>query len=349
MKILVYSHRMDYTGAPLILFRLMKHLARRHEITVLLPSHVGKDGPLRAEFEAAGIATREVVRISAFDLLVANTLIAHPVLVNVNRRCRALWWIHEPEDGLSWLRNGHVDPKAFQYCNRVVFPTRWQYEALYKPYVGDLPVGIVPYGIGIDPFDGPPPFARERPDDLHLVHLGWYAKRKGQDLVIRALEHLANPRIFCTFMGSPINRPEFHAELQAHVRGHPILSRTVTMLGEQPPSVAQAWVAHADALVFPTRADLITLTILEAMLNATCVLASDYGPIPETVVHGESGLLSPVDDHKVLADNIARIFADRALAGRLGAAGHAAYRAKHDFAAHLAGMEEQLLLAAEGR
>jgi glycosyltransferase involved in cell wall biosynthesis len=111
---------------------------------------------------------------------------------------------------------------------------------------------------------------------------------------------------------------------------------------EQPPTVAQAHMAHCDALLFPTRDDLITLTILEGLLHGRCVLSSDFGPIPETIIHEETGLLSPVNDSAALAANIDRIFHDRPLIDRLGAAGRAIYERKHTFAVHADAMEAEI-------
>jgi glycosyltransferase involved in cell wall biosynthesis len=340
MRILAYSHRFDYTGAPLILFRLMRHLRQHHEITVLLPRH-GDFGALKADYEAAGIVCVPWTDAAGFDVMVANTLIAFDVVKRSKPQIPILWWIHEPQGGRKWLDTGFVDRTAFADADKVVFPTRWQYEKLYKPFVGTTPHTIVPYGMGIDPYEGPPPQPRE-PGELRLLQLGIMSPRKGVDVTLRALQQLANPRIKLTLMGSQIFSGAFVEMLRAFIAGNPVLAASVTMMGEQPPAVAQAHMAHCDALLFPTRDDLITLTILEALLHRRCVLSSDFGPIPETVIHEETGLLSPVGDAQALAANIDRIFHDRALIGRLGAAGRAIYDRKHTFAAHAAAMEAEI-------
>ena len=344
MRILAYTHRFDYTGAPLILFRLLRHLKQRHEVTVLLPRH-GDVGPLQADYQAAGIACHLSVDPSAFDVLVANTLIAFDVVKRAQGQLPILWWIHEPAGGVAWLDSGRVDPAAFACASRLVFPTLWQYESLYKPFTGETPYAIVPYGIGIEPYHGPPP-ASQDPDDLHLLQLGIMSARKGIDITLRALRRLANPRIKLTLMGPQIFQPPFVERHKAAIAADPILRSTVTVFDQQPPNIAQAHMAHCDALLFPTRDDLITLTILEALLHRRCVLSSDYGPIPETVIHGETGLLSRTGDAVSLAANIDRIFQDRSLISALGKAGRAIYDRKHTFSVHAAAMEEQMLLTA---
>lgn len=340
MRILAYSHRLDYTGAPLIMFRLMRHLRRQHDVTLLLPRH-GDIGALRADYEAAGIPCTDTVNSRQFDVLVVNTLISFDVVNRGAGQVPVLWWIHEPAGGRTWLNSGQVDATAFARADKVVFPTRWQYEALYRPFVGTTPHAIVPYGMGIDPYTGPPPLTRVG-DDLSLLQLGIVSSRKGVDLTLRALDRLANPRIRLTLMGAQIFEPDFVRQVRGFISSSPVLRANVTLLPEQPPSIAQAHVAYCDALLFPTRDDLITLTILEGLLHGRCVLSSDFGPIPETIIHEETGLLSPVNDFVALAANIDRIFHDRPLIARLGAAGRAIYDRKHAFSVHANAMEREI-------
>jgi glycosyltransferase involved in cell wall biosynthesis len=63
------------------------------------------------------------------------------------------------------------------------------------------------------------------------------------------------------------------------------------------------------------------LTATEAMMRGTAVVASDIGGLAESVVHGTTGLRVPAGDEDALADALARILSDRALAERFGDAG----------------------------
>jgi glycosyltransferase involved in cell wall biosynthesis len=62
---------------------------------------------------------------------------------------------------------------------------------------------------------------------------------------------------------------------------------------------------------------------LEAMAAGRPVLATDCGGAREQVAHGETGLLAPRADPAAFAEALARLLGDRALAMRMGAAGHA--------------------------
>ena len=63
------------------------------------------------------------------------------------------------------------------------------------------------------------------------------------------------------------------------------------------------------------------LTATEAMMRGTAVIASDIGGLAESVVHGATGLRVPAGDENALADALALVLSDRALAERLGDAG----------------------------
>lgn len=345
LRILACCHRLDYSGAPLLLYRLMAALAARHEITVLRPDAPEEETVLAGDYERLGIPVVKSAYMSKFDLLVGNTLLSGKHVMNAKGKVPTVFWVHEPADGLGGIKRGRVDPAAFDAADQVVFPTDWQARTLYAPYVENLDVEIVPYGI--EPRTAP----REKPFSLPdgakaMLQLGWFAPRKGQDLTVAALERLQDPSIHVFLAGSETVRPEFAAKLRAKVERSPLLSKQVHFLGPLAPDVVDAYLAHVDALLFPTNDDLISVSILEAMARKTCVISSDFGPIPETVIDGETGLLFPVRDVDTYAECIRRVAADAELKARLAAGGYEIYSRKHSFADHVSLMENVFLRTA---
>lgn len=57
-----------------------------------------------------------------------------------------------------------------------------------------------------------------------------------------------------------------------------------------------------DALLFPTRLEGFGLVALEALACGRPVIATDCTSLPEVVIHGESGILCPVDNVAAFAD-----------------------------------------------
>jgi glycosyltransferase involved in cell wall biosynthesis len=345
MRIGIHCHRLDRTGAPIILFRLVRHLVKSHAVDLLLPRW-GR-GPLVDDYAALGVTGREIVTLSDYDVFIANTLMSADVLMSVAGKVPVLYWVHEPQGGLALIEHGRSDPKAFARADRVVFPTLWQAETLFRPYLTRDNWEVVPYGIGVDTAPQPPPFEK-RPGKFYLLQLGMLDARKGQDVTVRALEQLANPDIEVFLCGAPTQKPDFPARLRAFVEEHPILRNTVHFQGSVSEATVNAFIQHCDAMIFPTRDDLITLAILEGMLFGRCPISSDFGPIPETIIHGESGLLFPVGDSAAMAANIDRVYRDRALLARLNQGAKLRYEQRHSFAAHVAGMERALRSIARG-
>ena len=81
---------------------------------------------------------------------------------------------------------------------------------------------------------------------------------------------------------------------------------------------------HATVLVLPSRSEGLGRVVVEAFCRGRGVVGSRVGGIPDIVEDGQTGLLVPPEDATALADALARVLADRALAERLGAAAHVA-------------------------
>ena len=93
--------------------------------------------------------------------------------------------------------------------------------------------------------------------------------------------------------------------------------------------VAEA-LAAMDVFALPSHREGMPRTILEAMAAGLPVVATAIRGCREEVVAGVTGELVPVGDAAVLADALARLLRDPALARRLGAAGRARARAEFD-------------------
>jgi len=81
----------------------------------------------------------------------------------------------------------------------------------------------------------------------------------------------------------------------------------------------------SDVFLLPSETESFGLAALEAMACAVPVLASAVGGLPEVVVDGETGFLTPVGDTGAMTAHAIRLLRDDALHARLGAA--AAHRA----------------------
>lgn len=348
MKILAACHRLDWTGAPLILFRLLRALAVRHQVTLLEPRDANDGGPLRGLYEEIGVPVVESVRPGDFDVLLANTLMTSELARRAARDIPVLWWIQEPRNGLHAIRHGAVDLEAFKAVDLVCTPTAWQRDTLYRPYLGATESIVVPYGRPSDQPSGRRPPEMEA-EGFHIITLGYLSRRKGQAIAIEALERLDHGIIHLHLLGSEATAPDEAAAIRALADRVESTEHRIHFHGARPQAEVVDFLAQGDAFVFPTLDDLLSISILEAMSQRTCVIASDFGAIPELVVDGETGLLFPKADAGALADKLATVIRDPALRRRLGEAGYQAATEKHDFADHVAAMESGLRRAIANR
>ncbi len=348
MKILAACHRLDWTGAPLILFRLLSELARTNEVTLLEPRDPVDGGPLRDLYRERGITVTANVRPRDFDVFLANTLMTSRLARRIARDIPTLWWIQEPMNGLHVIRHGKVDLAAFEAVDLVCTPTRWQRDELYAPYLKNTSTIVVPYGRPSDrPSDRRPPEMAE--DGFHIITLGYLSRRKGQAVAIEALRRLDRENVHLHLLGSETTAPGETEGIRALAAGSDLLRRHVHFHGSRPQSEVVDFLANADVFVFPTLDDLLSISILEAMSQSLCVIASDFGAIPELIIDGQTGFLFPKFDSATLASKLDAVIGDPALKRRVAEAGHRAASERHDFADHVAAMQRGLGLAIANR
>jgi glycosyltransferase involved in cell wall biosynthesis len=82
-----------------------------------------------------------------------------------------------------------------------------------------------------------------------------------------------------------------------------------------------AYYAIADVLVLPSHREGLPTVVLEAQAAGKPVVGASATGIVDLVVDGETGLLFPVGDVPALAEALARLITDKALAIKLGLAG----------------------------
>ncbi len=97
------------------------------------------------------------------------------------------------------------------------------------------------------------------------------------------------------------------------------LGRRLRMLGYR--EDAASVFAASDIFALPSHFEGLPMSVIEAMLTALPVVASDIRGPREQVVDGETGLLVPPGAPAPLAAALARLAADPALRARMGAAG----------------------------
>jgi glycosyltransferase involved in cell wall biosynthesis len=145
---------------------------------------------------------------------------------------------------------------------------------------------------------------------------------KGVDIFIHALAHVPDLRGLIVG-GHPGETDRARVEALVKTLG---LERRVEITGLVPPAEVRTRLARASMLVLPNTASAISerytspLKLFEYLTLGRAIVASDLPSIREVLTDGATALLVPPGDPVALADALARLAGDGALAARLGRA-----------------------------
>ncbi len=151
-------------------------------------------------------------------------------------------------------------------------------------------------------------------DDFVVLCPGTIEYRKGQDLLLDVVPELCSkiPNLKVLFVGDPATK--WGEELLRSAYGH-VMNGTVIHCYSKPSIID---LLHAsDVLAFPSRAEAMPRTILEAMAIKIPVVASDVDGIPELIQDGKTGLLCSKDDKAGLSMAISLLYENPDLRKRM--------------------------------
>jgi alpha-maltose-1-phosphate synthase len=168
------------------------------------------------------------------------------------------------------------------------------------PDVDEAKVHVVHNGIdtvGWSPVDDPDRVRAQGvdPDQPSVVFVGRITRQKGLPLFLRACAALPPDVQLVLCAGAP-DTPEILAEVEGLVAALAATRQGVVWIREMLPRAdVVALLSAATAFVCPSIYEPLGIVNLEAMACETAVVATATGGIPEVVVHGETGLLVPIE------------------------------------------------------
>ena len=183
---------------------------------------------------------------------------------------------------------------------------------------------VIPNGVEMSRFRAPadPESVRRElgiPAGAPMVMLvSRLTRQKGVEQFLEAAEMLAprfpDARFVIVGYANPAEQ-EYENHLRALTSRRGLTSRVVfTGLRQDVPAL----LAAASVSAMPSLNEALSNVLLESMAAGAPTVATRVGGTPEAVVHEETGLLVEPGDAKALAESIARLLQDPALARRLG-------------------------------
>lgn len=194
------------------------------------------------------------------------------------------------------------------------------------------------------------------PDVFTVLQLGRLVPRKGIDNVIRALGCLrrqTGTRARLYIVGGNAEQPSAQAtpeigRLQG-VAEEAGVADAVTFVGRRGREQLRQFYGASDVFVTTPWYEPFGITPVEAMACGVAVVGANVGGIRSTVVDGETGFLVPPHAPEALAERLAVLAADRALARRLGEAGRARAQSHYTWLGVARQMEQVYARVAQSR
>lgn len=195
------------------------------------------------------------------------------------------------------------------------------------------PDRLVVAGVGINPAEyvgGDATRGRARlglaPETPLALSLGTASRDKGNLTTLAALRRLwaAGHPAHWVVVGAA--QDDFTHALD---RLPPVYRSRVHVLGRVDEAAKQDWLAAADVLVMPSRADSFGIAYLEAWAYGRPVIGARIGGIQDVIQDGEDGLLVAFGDSAALAWALAALLDDSARAQAMGARGRAKVMARY--------------------
>lgn len=280
---------------------------------------------------AAARAARRLLRRVDADLVLVHDPELVPWAVSARRRVPVVWDVHEDTASALSMKAWLPAPVRRPAARGVRALERWAERRLHLLLAEDgyaerfaRAHPVVPNSTPV-PTDVPPP---DRPVAVYVGHVS---------LARGAAELVATARAL----------HERGSEVVVHVVGHadaaarPLLERAqgdgvLVWHGFLPNAQALAVVEGACAGLSllhdePNYRHSRPTKVLEYMARGVPVVSTPTPPARELVERHDCGLLVPFVDAGAAADAVERLWSDAGLRHRLGAAGHAAARAEHDW------------------
>jgi glycosyltransferase involved in cell wall biosynthesis len=271
---------------------------------------------------AASCRLLSLLRQEPFDIVHTHSLRAEVAAVAaarlLQRRPRVIRTVHNTDDfyvrpPASWLAR-----TSSRFLDGVIAISDAVAQHVRK-HTGltSRKVRRIYYGLDPAPYDATGS-STDRPHPPTIGMIARLAPQKGHRVLLDALPAIVArvPDLRVVLVGHEhLLRIE---DLRAYARKRGVAGHvTFTGFRDEVPALLAGW----DVLVLPSLWEGFGLVLVEAMAAGRPVVASRVGPIPEVVLHGETGLLVEPGDPGQLAAALIELLEQPGLAARLGAAG----------------------------
>jgi GT2 family glycosyltransferase len=309
-NILLISHEMTLTGAPRILLYAAALIRELGYFPVVMAT---RDGPIRKEFENAGVTViideslftgHWLVEkfMKNFDIIIANTIASYPVLLQMRKySIPIIWWVHEGAYAFnSFLgdKKNHLND-AFIHTKSIYVINNHYCAPIIKEKYPHIDVKTLSWGL--------PNKTNEdiTQEDITFLIIGSIEPRKGQDIFIKAILKIpCNLRMRARFkiIGGRFNHEpykNFYNEIDLLSKQIPELEFTGLIDSEE----VDKLIAKSIAIVGPSRDEPQSIAIVQGMIKSKICIVSDSTGLAFFIKNGENGFV--IENENI--DDLAKI------------------------------------------
>lgn len=306
-NILVATHDLSLSGAPLNLYDLCKILKSNGYFVVVCAPAEGplKDMYLEADIpvivDALLLSQNDMVHRFArnFDFLICNTIVTWPIVKQMQDAVPTLWWLQEGQS-IQAFTNDNDCIQTIREARIIIGLSDYalSYIREYNPNA------IKIYNTCFDIYEPEPGGIKKSPGVGKLIVslIGSIEKRKGQDILIKALEYL-DEDLLEKLEIRLIGRYQDH-HFAKKIKRMAGKINAVRFFGEVSRTQCQELIKETDVLVNASRDEPFSVALVEGFCLAKPCIMSEKTGIAELVTDGANGFIFRHEDAEHLAEKI---------------------------------------------
>lgn len=296
-RILLVTHDLALTGAPLMLYNMAEILVRQgYRVELYSP----RRGRLLYEFIKKGVSVsifdgfafdQQELKyyFGQYDMILVNTVVLHELVASLDLlHIPIVWWLHEEDD---IYESYQIDLTGYDLQNVSVYGVSNRTIQSYCKYSGGKKIDKLVYGIAENNYAGK---AKTKKEKVVFAMIGTVDRRKAQDVFADAIEAYwdtwkDHAEFWMIGKISDADRLKYGASGKVKIWG--ILEQSELM----------RLYSDIDVVVCPSRNDPLPVVLTEAMMNRKVCIASDMTGTAEYVKPYQNGLICKAGDAESLA------------------------------------------------
>ena len=244
----------------------------------------------------------------------------------ISAKCPVVVKLHGSETYFGHFDNRPVkwrirfsEKRALQKADAVVSVSQFAADVTAEIFALRKKITVIPNGIDLTKFDTVP-----TNDSLNILYFGTLVRKKGTlelpYIFNKVIEK--NPNAQLTLVGINSNDPATGNASVWNMVQQSLSAEAlpnVRYAGSVPYSEIKNYVRDAAVCVFPSYAEALPVSWIEAMAMGKAIVASDIGWAKELITDGEQGFLAHPTQHQQFADKIVQLLNDKRLQAKFGA------------------------------